>query len=190
MKKFIPGKVLKRFKTRSGKDAILRYSKWEDLGALTKFVNEISKENVYVAFSGEQLSKKEETEWLANMFRSMENNWRAHVLCFVGKELAGGGSIGTKNTMRRKSQHVAAVGIMIRKKYRGDGIGTVIMKEFIEQAKTFLKGIKLVELSVFEDNKPAIKLYKELGFKEVGKIPKGLKHRGKYNNEILMILSL
>jgi len=186
----MPGKVLKSFKTRSGKNAILRYPKWEDLDDLTKYVNEISRENILVSFSGEQRSKKEEAEWLANLFKDMEDNRRVQVLCCVDKETAGRGTIGTKTTMSKKNQHVAIVGIMIRKKYRGDGIGMVVMKELIEQAKTFLRGIRLIELSVFESNKPAIKLYKELGFKEVGRIPKGLKHRGKYYDEVLMVLGI
>lgn len=190
MQKFIPGKVLKEFNTRSGEPAILRYTKWEDLDELTKYVNEVSRENIYVGFSGEQLSRKEEAAWLSKLFKDADANERVQVLCIVDGKLAGAGTVNTKTNMLRRYRHIATLGIMIRKKYRGDGIGTVMMGELIKQAKTFLRGIRMVELSVFAENKPAIKLYKELGFREVGRIPGGLKHRGKYQDDVIMVLKI
>ena len=40
--------------------------------------------------------------------------------------------------------------------------------------------MKVLVLSVFDINKPAKALYTKMGFKEAGRIPKGIYKKGKY----------
>lgn len=46
--------------------------------------------------------------------------------------------------------------------------------------------IEMVRLNVFSRNKLAQKLYRKIGFKYAGKIPKGTKRKGKYQDDIIM----
>lgn len=46
--------------------------------------------------------------------------------------------------------------------------------------------IKIVELSVYQNNPLAKELYEKFGFKQFGKLPKGIKHRGIYVDHIYM----
>jgi len=51
---------------------------------------------------------------------------------------------------------------------RGKGIGTQAMEYLEEQIKA--QGLRRIELGVFEFNTNAIKLYKKLGYEEIGRI--------------------
>jgi ribosomal protein S18 acetylase RimI-like enzyme len=56
------------------------------------------------------------------------------------------------------------LGLAVLSKYRGQGIGTALIKSLLEQGKTM--GIKAISLSV-DPNNPAMNLYKRFGFNEV-----------------------
>ena len=61
-------------------------------------------------------------------------------------------------------ENIPELGIAIKKKYRGQGIGTFLMKKIIDHAKK--SGITKISLSVIPDNF-ALKLYQKLGFYKV-----------------------
>lgn len=87
-----------------------------------------------------------------------------------------------------RRSHVGDFGINIRKGYRGIGLGTYLISEIIKLAKKKLKPKpEIIRLSAFATNKPALGLYKKLGFKKVAKIPKQYKYKGKLIDEIIMI---
>ncbi len=84
-----------------------------------------------------------------------------------------------------KLKHQALFVILVDAKYRGQGIGTFLLKELMKKAR-FEFGIEILHLEVY-DNNPAISLYKRLGFKEYGVHPKYLKGLdGTYFDKIMM----
>jgi len=85
-----------------------------------------------------------------------------------------------------KRAHRATLGIVIAKQLRGKGVGEALMSKTIELAEKRLKGIEFIDLAVFDYNKRAMGLYTKLGFKEVGRIPRGMKEGSRYFDEILM----
>jgi len=56
-------------------------------------------------------------------------------------------------------------GVAIRSEYRGQGIGTQLMKLAEQQAK--LRKFEILSLIVFEENQEALEFYKNLGYREV-----------------------
>ena len=87
---------------------------------------------------------------------------------------------------RLKMRHRASLGISIKKKAWGLGLGTVLISRALEQAKE--NGFTQVELGVFADNERAIGLYRKLGFTEMGCIPKAfLLKDGTYRDEAQMV---
>ena len=54
-------------------------------------------------------------------------------------------------------------GIVVHEKYRGIRVGTKLMEEMINIS--IANGIRKINLTVLEENKPAIRLYKKFGFK-------------------------
>ena len=53
--------------------------------------------------------------------------------------------------------------IAVREDQRGQGIGTALLAHLLAEANRHL-GLKRIELAVFADNEPAIRLYKNFGF--------------------------
>lgn len=65
------------------------------------------------------------------------------------------------------------------------------MRETIKLAKKELKPKpRIIRLSVFANNKPAIGLYRKIGFKKVASVPKQLQYKGRLIDEIIMLLYL
>jgi ribosomal protein S18 acetylase RimI-like enzyme len=96
-------------------------------------------------------------------------------------------SVGWCSILRKRAPtlaHVGALGIGIRKAYRGMGIGKRLMQTAIEDATK--KGVERIELSVFENNQSAISLYLKLGFKVEGKVEKFVKIDGVYYPALYM----
>jgi RimJ/RimL family protein N-acetyltransferase len=85
----------------------------------------------------------------------------------------------------KKEPGTAWVGINIgRASARGKGIGTKAMLFLEKQARE--QGLKRMELGVFEFNSNAIKLYKKLGYQEIGRIKNFTYYQGKMWQDIRM----
>ena len=77
------------------------------------------------------------------------------------------------------------LGMSIRQKYTGMGLGSFMMKIALDQAKA--NGFEQVELGVYSDNDRARYMYKKMGFKEYGMNPRAFKLKdGTYRDEIIM----
>jgi RimJ/RimL family protein N-acetyltransferase len=83
--------------------------------------------------------------------------------------------------------HRGVLGLVVRKEFRGGGIGTALMKETIDKCRDKFESIELKALS---NNLRAIKLYKRFGFRACGKLPRAVKRAGKYFDEESMYLRL
>lgn len=82
--------------------------------------------------------------------------------------------------------HVGSLGIGVLANYRGQGVGGTLIRAALQQAK--IKGLTRIELTVFENNKPAIALYEKLGFVVEG-IHKNKSYiDGQYEDHIFMAL--
>jgi ribosomal protein S18 acetylase RimI-like enzyme len=84
--------------------------------------------------------------------------------------------------------HVGYLGIGIKAGYRGIGIGTQIMQTLMEESKK--AGLKILVLDSFATNKEAQALYKKVGFRETGRIPKAVYKNGKYIDMVRMTREL
>ena len=80
----------------------------------------------------------------------------------VGDEMAGQLEIQTTpNHPRRK--HVGQLGMAVRDDFQGKGVGTALMRAAVDMADHWLDLLRL-ELGVFVDNEPAVRLYQKFGF--------------------------
>ena len=88
-----------------------------------------------------------------------------------------------------KFRHKASIGIFIRQKYCGMGLGKQLMGYAIENARK--TELEQLGLGVFDDNVGAVHLYRKLGFREWGREPHAFKLKdGTYRDEIQMVLFL
>ena len=109
-----------------------------------------------------------------------------HIIALHGSKVVGSSTVEKD---KQAASHVGIFGIAISKDYRSVGLGKFMMQLTIKEARKNLKS-EIIRLHVFEPNKPAQNLYKRLGFKTVGRIPKGIKHHGKYMNDVIMYKKL
>lgn len=85
---------------------------------------------------------------------------------------------------REGINHRGMLGMGILPAYRGKGLGTQLLSEILKLAKK--RGLEKVELEVYGSNASAIALYKKAGFFEEGSRKKARKHKGQYEDFILM----
>jgi putative acetyltransferase len=73
--------------------------------------------------------------------------------------------VGTADLTRDKGRrsHVGHIGICVHDAFHGRGIGSGLMAALIDTADNWL-GLRRLELAVFVDNAPAIRLYEKFGF--------------------------
>lgn len=64
---------------------------------------------------------------------------------------------------RPRRRHAGQIGMAVRDDWQGKGVGTRLMQAGIDLADNWLN-LRRLELEVFVDNEPAIRLYKKFGF--------------------------
>lgn len=88
------------------------------------------------------------------------------VACVEDDEVVGQLALQTfPNRPRRR--HAAQIGMMVRDDWQGRGVGTALLQAAIDLADRWLNLTRL-ELEVFVDNIPAIRLYEKFGFRIEG----------------------
>ncbi len=99
------------------------------------------------------------------------------VACVKGEIVAMGGlDLFPKSPRRRHAGHI---GLAVHDKWHAQGVGTALMKALIDVADNWLN-LSRLELTVFVDNQPAVKLYKKLGFVIEGTLKKFAFRDGEY----------
>lgn len=126
---------------------------------------------------------------MRNGIESMRDSQRDYlVTAFLGDEIVGDLGV-TLVRPHMKYLHRAYLGMSIRQKCTGIGLGSFMMEIALEQAKK--NGFEQVELGVFSDNERAQGLYRKYGFKEYGRTPRAFKLKdGTYRDEIIMVRML
>ena len=85
-----------------------------------------------------------------------------HLVASVDSEVVGHLGLGTRPDKARL-RHLGHIGMAVRDDWQGKGIGSALMEAAIDMAENWLNLTRL-ELDVFVDNEPALRLYKKFGF--------------------------
>lgn len=150
------------------------------------FINDLIEEDAKLLMNKKQ-TLKDEQDWVKKVLKSVKNKKRVTLIARDGNKIVA----NTEVELRAfRQSHIGKFGIAIRQEYRGIGLGKYIMDEILKLAKKQLPGLKVFWLDVYENNTPAIALYKKMGFKIVGKIPKQIQYKGKLISEYIMTKSV
>jgi ribosomal protein S18 acetylase RimI-like enzyme len=190
MTNFHPGRIVKKQITKTGAQAVIRYPQWQDLDQIIDYTNRLSQEDTYVTLSGEELTREDEAEFLNKLYKGGELKNRVSLVCLIDGQLAGLASIKRKQRSRTRRLHVGAFSISVAEQFRGQGVGSLLAKTVIEEAKKELDWLKIIVLHVYEENKVGQNLYKKLGFKRAGMVPKEVAYRGELCGDIRMYLEV
>jgi putative acetyltransferase len=96
----------------------------------------------------------------------MENppEGRTAIVAVLDGKIVGSADV-TRDKGRRN--HVGHIGICVHDGFHGRGIGSSLMAALIDTADNWLD-LRRLELAVFVDNAPAIRLYQKFGFEVEG----------------------
>lgn len=179
-----PGQILRRFTARDGREVVLRAPQWRDLDDLLDFINSLVEEEADICRE-KKATREEEADWLGRTLADIEKGVMIGIVAKIE------GRVVDNSEVKRKSgpmSHVGYLGIAIKAGYRDTGIGTEMMKTLIKESRKM--GLKLLVLDVFASNKRARHVYEKVGFKESGRIPKGIYRKGQYIDLIRMTMTI
>ena len=157
----------------------------EDYKELWDFMKKVKGEtNFLLGYPNEiKMSYEDEKEHIKKVKSSETSNY--FVVMKNNKII---GCIGFNGNTARKMKHYGTIGISVLKEYWGRGIAKALLEKLISWAKE--KGIKKINLDVFENNERAIKLYEKFGFKLEGCIEDGIFDGENYINLLVYGLKI
>ena len=107
---------------------------------------------------------------------------RCHIVAVLENKIIG--ILGLNIGKSIKHKHVAEIGsVFVKPEYRGQGIAKSLFEEVEKYAKSH--DVEILKLTVIKGISAKI-LYEKIGFIKTGEIPKNLKNKGIYYDEILM----
>ncbi|HVG19111.1 MAG TPA: GNAT family N-acetyltransferase [Blastocatellia bacterium] len=86
---------------------------------------------------------------------------------------------------RPRRRHVGVIGMCVHEEWQGKGVGAALMRAGVELADKWLNLLRL-ELEVFTDNEPAIRLYERFGFEREGTLRQHAFRDGNYVDSYVM----
>ena len=89
------------------------------------------------------------------------------------------------NFTRPRRRHAGSLGMAVRDDWHGRGVGTALMAAALDLADNWLN-LTRVELDVFVDNEPAIRLYTKFGFEIEGTMRRYAYRQGEYVDTYFM----
>lgn len=177
---------MKEICLRNGLKAVIRDGAKEDAQNVIDFYKLVGDETPYLSFSGNEYNQ--EVPDIENSIEASKASDNSIMLAaFIDGEIAGIATIDSNQ--KAKGKHVGVLGIVIKQKYWGIGLGKELMIDLIEWCKG--NGItKKITLVTNEENIKAIDLYKKLGFTIDAILEKENFYNGKYTNTIRMSMLL
>lgn len=142
-------------------------------------VDSVARERKYLAFlEGPPIESTKEF-----VLEHIRDNW-PQLVALHNDKIVGWCDISPLD--RPVFAHIGSLGIGIISAYRGKGIGNALLEATLHAAKR--KGLTRIELTVRENNKPAIALYEKFGFIVEGIHRNAVCIEGKYENHLFMAL--
>lgn len=175
-------KVVQKLKVE-GEEVIFRYPEKKDAADMQKLVSSLVLEWAMVG-ENKKPTLKEIKDSLAKKLKSIKAKEIVYLVVKAGGKVKGRAWVNKKEPDFQN--HVGNLVIHLSKDIRGKGVGDKLFKAIVKEARK-IPGLKMITLGVMAQNKPAINLYKKNGFKNFGRLNKGLKHHGKLVDGILMV---
>lgn len=169
------GQIVERFdvKGKKGKalHIVFRYPSKKDVRAALRMVNSARDEADFLGMRKHETMKTEKV-FVEKQIENMRKRKGATIFVWVNGRLIGDSVIRPLELDSEK--HVGHLGIMLRERFTGFGIGTMLMRRMLELAKKDTR-FKVIESAYTAKNERSKRLHKKLGFKQYGVFPKAEK---------------
>jgi len=154
---------------KNGEEITIREAAEKDAESIISYVKDVISQSDNLTFENDEFNPSVDSEKQFIKYINSSTN-QCFLIAICGDEIIGNLSISSENRTRIK--HAGELSITVAKEYWNQGAATCLMKEFTKWLET--STLRKVNLSVKEDNKNAIKLYENFGFKQEGIISRGL----------------
>ncbi|MFW9846908.1 MAG: GNAT family N-acetyltransferase [Candidatus Thorarchaeota archaeon] len=105
-------------------------------------------------------------------------------VCAVSGSEVVGVCTGVRMRWFGSRHRIELVQVVVREGFRGLGIARKMMKTIASHFST--RGVEIVQISVDSSNTEAFAAYERIGFERFGFLKEGIKHNGKYGDEIFL----
>ncbi len=173
---------------------VLRELRWEDFTARAETYLALWDEvrenpDLGMTLGETPPTEDEEIDWFAGLYRRVRKGQTIVVIGEVDGRAVGMVSIapGPLGGPRSENAHVGILGVLVDRRYRGQGIGEAMLVRALELAR---ERFEIVRLIVFSANVRAKRLYERLGFRTNGRLEREVKRGGRYLDEEMMSLDL
>lgn len=122
-------------------------------------------------------SVEETREWLE---KPAPNSTR--LVAEVNEQVVGNAGL---NRLSGRRMHIGQIGMGVHDDFTGCGVGSALLGALVDTADNWL-AIKRLELTVFVDNAPAIRLYEKFGFETEGRLRAFAFRNGEYVDAFTM----
>lgn len=107
-----------------------------------------------------------------------------NLVAVAGEQVVGQLGVETfPNRPRRR--HAGTIGMGVRDDWQGRGVGTALLRAGVDLADNWLNLTRL-ELEVYADNEPAVRLYERFGFEREGLLRQYAFRDGRYVDALVM----
>ncbi|MFA5177953.1 MAG: N-acetyltransferase [Candidatus Paceibacterota bacterium] len=161
----------------------IRPPRLSDANSCAEMINSLVDEKAMISLQ-KKVTPKQELVYLKSLLKDIKDNKAiSYAIDFNGKVM---GMSGISSDNDNIGKHIGNIGIIVCLEARGMGLGEKLFQKVLIEGVKNLK-FKIVKLDVFAKNKPAIGLYKKLGFQKIGLIKGGASYYGKYEDEFIMV---
>ena len=145
----------------------IREATADDAEKLLAYLQQVGGESDGLTFDAEGLpiTVEQERQYLDMRICSANN---ITLLALEGERIIG--SLGVDTPSIERFSHRGEMGISVLKECWGHGVGSALLEAMLSWIRDFPTGLRKIDLTVREDNRRAIALYKKFGFKQEGTI--------------------
>jgi ribosomal protein S18 acetylase RimI-like enzyme len=148
-----------------------------------EYINAMMEEGAWLTHKRKS-TMKEEKFWKRDVISKIKRGRMIYLVAVRGGKVAGASS--AEKGIGRNENNVC-IGIAISGKFRGKGLGELLMRRAIAVAREKFRP-KNIFLTVAEPNKAALKLYEKVGFRKIARFPDWIEKDGKYYAQLWMVL--
>jgi len=180
------GYPMKKVTLKNGSELLIRKATAEDAEQMAQFKMYISGESDFLSFGENEIEITAETERRIIQAENTTDN-SVIIIALIDDEIAG--FVTFKGGAKIRKRHAGEMGISVRKKYWGLGIGSLLLKVIIDWAKG-TQVIRKMDLLTRADNEKAMKLYEKYGFKKEGILTRDMCVNGVFYDSVSMGLPI
>jgi len=176
----------KNQKSKTGETIIIRNAAVSDVEKMRSLAIESFRSSDYLIATPEEFSAISLEQQIARIKRHEDNESDIWLVAECNNEIVG--MLDFQSGKSKKTKHKGSFGMVVHTSWQNKGVGKILLSTLIEWVQSH-SHLEVINLTVSEENKSAIALYKKLGFQLTGREPFGLKlHDGLFLVDLNMTL--